>query len=362
MHNSEPIQILFFLGFILLILVLLVLDLGVFEKKDRVVSLKRALVTTLVWMILAVSFGIVLRFAGEQMHGIEDKQALMEEVNKYGEKTLATKIQNMDFEQAVDLYNKQVTLEYFTGYLIEYSLSIDNIFVMILIFTSFAIPPQYYKRVLMWGILGAIVMRFIFIFVAGALVSKYEWVLLIFGIFLIYSAISMFVSRNKKKEVHPEKNPMVKLCSRIFPVTSEIRDHSFIRKINHHYVVTPLLLCLVVIEFTDVLFAVDSIPAIFSVTKDPFIVFFSNIFAILGLRSLFFLVSGIIHMFRFLKIGLSVLLLFIGLKMILECEPINIDVPTTVSLLIIVSILLVSILFSVILPVKNNGIQNIEDK
>lgn len=355
MHNSQLIQTGVFLGFIIVILFLLVLDLGVFEKKDKVISLKSAAVTTFIWMGLAVLFGLFIRFFGNQIHGIEDMQALMDMSSKYHETGILNKIANLSsFDQAVSIYNKQMTLEYFTGYLIEYSLSIDNIFVMILIFSSFSIPPQYYKRVLMWGILGAMAMRFVFIFVAGALVEKYEWVLMIFGVFLIYSAVSMFLKRNKKQEVKPENNPIVKWVSKIFPVHETIEDHSFVKRIDGRLFITPLLLSLIVIEFTDVLFAVDSIPAIFSVTKDPYIVFFSNIFAILGLRSLFFLISGIIGMFRYLKIGLAVLLLFIGVKMILECKPINFDIPILVSLLVIVAILLLSIVFSVLIPKKKS--------
>jgi tellurite resistance protein TerC len=351
MHSSL-IEILFFVGFTILILGLLFLDLGIFEKQDRIVSFKRALITTGIWVFIAIMFGVLIRFAGHQMHGIEDKQALTEITNKYHEKSIGKRVTTMPFDQAINAYNKQLTLEYFTGYLIEYSLSVDNIFVMILIFSSFCVPPQYYKRVLMWGILGAIVMRFIFIFAAGALIQKYEWVLAIFGIFLLYSAIDMFVKRNKKEEVHPEKNPIVRFCSKLFPVTPCIEDHSFCKHIDKKFFITPLLLCLIVIEFTDILFAVDSIPAIFSITKDPYVVFFSNIFAILGLRSLFFLVSSVIRMFRFLKIGLSVLLAFIGVKMILECEPINIDIPIVYSLISILGILTISIFCSIIIPEK----------
>ena len=166
MHNSGLIQILFLSGFVVLILGLLVVDLGIFEKKDKVVSFKRALLTTLIWIGLACAFGLIIRFAGEQMHGVEDKQALSEVVHKYHSKALSAKIDAMDYDVALNEYRRQSTLEYFTGYLIEYSLSIDNIFVMILIFSSFAVPAQYYKRVLMWGILGAMAMRFIFIFIA----------------------------------------------------------------------------------------------------------------------------------------------------------------------------------------------------
>ncbi|MGP1514738.1 MAG: TerC/Alx family metal homeostasis membrane protein [Bacteroidales bacterium] len=357
MHNSGLIQGIFLAGFVLLILIFLLMDLGIFEKKDKIVTFKRALITTIVWIGLATMFGLVIRFAGEQMHGIEDRQALNEIVNQYHSKTLSHKINAMPYEEALDEYRKQSTLEYFTGYLIEYSLSIDNIFVMILIFSSFAIPQEYYKRVLMWGILGAMAMRFLFIFVAGVLIAKYEWILLVFGFFLLYSGVKMFIQRNKTDEIQAQNNPIVRWVSKIFPVTNDIIDHSFIRRINGKKVITSLLLCLIMIEFTDVLFAVDSIPAIFSVTKDPYIVFFSNIFAILGLRSLFFLITSIIRMFRFLKIGLSVLLLFIGIKMIIESEPINFDISIAVSLLTIVGILLLSILFSVILPEKKQDKQ-----
>ncbi|MBR1770211.1 MAG: TerC/Alx family metal homeostasis membrane protein, partial [Bacteroidales bacterium] len=278
MHNSQIIQFLFFALFVLFIVGLLIIDLGVFEKKDKVVSIKRALFTTLIWIFLACSFGLLIRFAGNQIHGIEDKQSLCEAVNKYHESSLAANIDALSYEQAVNSYRKQMTLEYFTGYLIEYSLSIDNIFVMILIFSAFSIPEKYYKRVLMWGILGAMAMRFIFIFAAGALVAKYEWLLLVFGVFLIYSAVNMFINRNKKEEMHPENNPVIKLFSKIFPVYDKIENHNFVIKKDNKLFITPLLLCLVMIELTDILFAVDSIPAIFSVTKDPYIVFFSNIF------------------------------------------------------------------------------------
>lgn len=352
MLDSQLIQILFFVGFVVVILALLVFDLGVLEKKDKVVSLKRAVVTTLIWAGLAVVFGIVIRFAGNQIHGIEDKQTLIEVAQKYHESSIVHSAQDMSFAEAVNEYNKNLTLEYFTGYLIEYSLSIDNIFVMILIFSSFAVPPQYYKSVLMWGIIGAMVMRFLFIFLAGALVAKYEWILLVFGVFLIYSAITMYLNRNKKEEMHPENNPIIKFFSKMFPITKNIEGHDFIKRIDNKIYITPLLLCLIMIEFTDILFAVDSIPAIFSVTKDPYIVFFSNIFAILGLRSLFFLISGIIRMFRFLKTGLSVLLLFIGVKMVVECEPIGFEIPILYSLLVIIGILLISILLSIALPEK----------
>lgn len=377
MHNSELIQILFLIGFIILIIGLLAIDLGVFEKKDKIVSLKRAAVTTLIWILLAGGYGCIMRFAGEQMHGIENAEALQDVVKKYHSKNTQKKILNIlpsenellseneqheRYEKALNVYRREATLEFFTGYLIEFSLSLDNIFVMILIFSSFAIPPEYYKRVLMWGILGAIVMRFIFIFAAGALVAKYEWVLIIFGLFLVYSAAKMLkdiLQHKQGGEFNPEHNPIVRFFSKRGNVTSTITDHSFVKKIDGKRYVTPLLICLIVIEFSDVLFAIDSIPAIFSITKDPYIVFFSNIFAILGLRSLFFLLSGIIQKFRFLKHGLSVLLFTIGAKMIIESLPnSDIDVPIVVSLGLIVGILTISIILSICIKPKNLNQKN----
>ena len=344
-------EFLFFFGFIVVIGAILLLDLGVFEKDDKEVTFKRAAIMTASWVTLALAFFFFIRYQGHWIHGITDMASLQEVAQRY-HSTL--QIQELSYQEALTQYQHKMSLEYITGYLIEYSLSIDNIFVMILIFTSFAVPSRYYKRVLMWGVLGAIIMRFIFIFSAGVLIQKYAWVLYVFGAFLIYSGIKMYLQRNKPQEMNPSNHHLVKFLSKHFNISSTIEGHNFVRRINGKRYITPLLLCLIVIEFTDVIFAVDSIPAIFGVTQDPYVVFFSNIFAILGLRSLFFVISKVMHMFRYLKIGLSVLLCFIGVKMLAEHWLETIGFETIHSLFAIVAIIAISILFSIIIPEKKS--------
>jgi len=235
---------------------------------------------------------------------------------------------------------------------VEYALSVDNIFVMVLIFTAFAVDPKYYHKVLIWGILGAIVMRFLFIFVGSELIDRFHWVLYIFGAFLVYTGIMMFIQRNQEQEIDPENHGVVKFASKYFAVHPHFSGSKFFVRIDGRKLITPLFLVLMIIEVTDLVFAVDSIPAIFSVTKDPYIVFFSNIFAILGLRSMFFLLVNIIDKFRFLKIGLAVLLVFIGLKMLAGDHAARIGLTTGVSLLVILGILVISMVASLLLPKK----------
>ncbi|MDR1726111.1 MAG: TerC/Alx family metal homeostasis membrane protein [Bacteroidales bacterium] len=354
--HSHLLEIVFFAAFVVVIIGLLIIDLGVFEKEDKIVSMKRALISTTVWVALAIGFGIVIRFFGYLMHGINDINSLKEIVLKYHDISTWNQLASLPYNDALNIFMSKLSLEYFTGYIIEYSLSIDNIFVILLIFSSFAVKQEFYKRVLMWGVLGAVVMRFVFIFIASMLVQKFAFILYIFGAFLIFTAIKMFIQRNKKEEIHPEKNRIVKLTSRLFPVTKIIKDHSFVKRIDGRLYLTPLLLCLIVIEFSDLIFAFDSIPAIFSVTKDPYIVFFSNIFAVLGLRSLFFLISGVMTKFRYLKIGLSVLLAFIGAKMLAEHWLHQIGFEIIHSLIIILVIISVSIIASIIIPEKRKKI------
>jgi tellurite resistance protein TerC len=263
-------------------------------------------------------------------------------------------IERLNFSEALQLYRKNIATDYITGYFLEYSLSIDNIFVILMLLTLFSVDPLYYKTVLFWGILGAIVLRFFFIFLGSALISRYEWLLYLFGVFLLYSGIKMFVERNKKEKLEVKDHFLVKFLSKYFNVYPEFRNHKFWLFSNGKLFITPLLIVLVLIEFTDLVFAFDSIPAIFSITRDPYIVFFSNIFAILGLRSLFFLLIKILEYFRFLKIGISLLLVFVGSKLLLHTYLEKIGFTNIFSLLFILFTLFICILLSVFLPQKIN--------
>lgn len=345
-------EILFFGAFTLFICFFLFLDLGIFDKKSHNISFRESIIWTTIWVSLALVFFVFIRYYGYLIHGINSMADLNAITAKYYEKISTT---GMSFPEAISTYQKNMSLEFITGYVIEYSLSIDNIFVIILVFASFGIPQKHFKRILFWGIIGAFIMRFIFIFASSALIARYGWILYVFGAFLLFTGVKMFLERNKTQEVHPEKNPIVKWLSKRFPVTNELHGQNFLVKIDKKTHLTPLFICLVVIEFTDLIFAVDSVPAIFSVTKDPYIVFFSNIFAILGLRSLFFLVNNIMNMFRYLKIGLAVLLTFIGVKMLGHHWLEQWGFETIHSLLIIFGILAVSILASVIIPEKKSA-------
>ncbi|MCL2132376.1 MAG: TerC/Alx family metal homeostasis membrane protein [Lentimicrobiaceae bacterium] len=342
-------EVLFFSGFLAVIAFFLTLDLGVFNKNSHEVSLKESLIFTFIWILLAFGFFLFLRYFGDWLHQIDSLEDL-EKINllhKHG----ITFNPLADFDVNLQLYRNQLSLEFITGYTIEYALSIDNIFVILMLFISFGTDKKYYHRVLFWGIIGAVVMRFIFIFSLSALIHQFEWILAVFGGILIYSAVKLFFDRNKEEKVDVKEHKLVKFVSRRFPVTPDYAGEKFVTKINGKRFFTPLFLLLIVIEFSDVIFAVDSVPAIFSITQDSYIVFFSNIFAIIGLRSLFFLLSNIVSMFRFLKLGLSVLLAFIGAKMLLEVF-FHISISTQLSLLIILSILISCILLSAAIPKK----------
>ena len=310
---------LFFGLFMVFVVVMLMLDLFVFHKKDKVVSVKEAAIWTGIWVSLAMGFAVLVYFFGDWMmppaEGMTDLAA----------------------------YRKEMMEEFLAGYFLEESLSIDNIFVMIMIFVSFGIKHEYYHRVLFWGIFGAIVLRFIFIFALGALVTEFSWLLAIFGAILIYSGIKMFLDKGDE-QVDTENHPVVKFASKHFPVTRESHGHDFF----HLGKMTPLFLVLLVIEFSDIIFAVDSIPAVFSVTKNPVIVYTSNIFAIMGLRSLFFLLSDVADRFWLLHYGLGALLTFIGVKMI-GGEFFGWHIPTLASLAVIIGILVVSVMLSVLI-------------
>ncbi|MCR4826793.1 MAG: TerC/Alx family metal homeostasis membrane protein [Bacteroidales bacterium] len=339
---------LFLLIFIVVIAFLLFLDLGILHKKDHVVTFKESATWTAIWVTLSLLFFVFLRLQGDMVVDVHDKEQFVAQNQLYDHQV--TYDDALSWDENIKHYKRQLSLEYITGYLIELSLSIDNVFVMIMIFLSFGVAKQYYHRVLFYGILGAIVLRFVFIFAAGALIQRFHWLLLIFGAFLIYSGIKMFLDRNKDESIDVEHHPVVKFLTKRKLSTSSFDGHNFFTKVDGRWLCTPLFVVLMIIEFSDIIFAFDSIPAIFSVTHDPHIVFFSNIFAILGLRSMFFMLESIMDKFAYLRIGLSVLLTFIGVKMFLPL--IGVEVGIVASLVVIISILTLSILLSVLFPPK----------
>lgn len=343
-------ELLFFGGFLILILFILFLDLGVFDKKSHIISFREALAWTTLWISLAIGFYIFLRIYGHLLHGIDSFETLTSIINKHGH---PISIAGLGLEEAINVYNKNLSLEYITGYLIEYTLSIDNVFVILMIFYSFNVHEMHYKRVLFWGILGAIVFRFIFIFLSSTMIQHFSWTFYIFGAILLYSGVKMFIERNKTEKIDARNHPVVKFTSKYFKVYPRYVGQNFFVRQDGIMYVTPLFIVLLIIEFSDIIFAIDSVPAIFSVTKDPYIVFFSNIFAILGLRSLFFFIVHVIKYFRFLKVGISFLLIFIGFKLIFHDWLKDVGFTTMHSLYIVLSVLLGSILLSVLFPEKN---------
>lgn len=299
------------IGFNLFVLAMLALDLGVFHRKAHAVSGKEALIWSVVWISLSLIFNSVIYFFWDRM--MPDSAYT----------------------------NREAALAFFTGYLIEKSLSVDNIFVFILIFSFFAVPAAYQHRVLFWGILGALVMRGTLIAVGAALLKEFHWIIYIFGAFLIFTGIRM--ARHQDEEVHPDKNPVVKIFRRFMPVTKTFEGDKFFVRHAGTLMATPLFLILLIVESTDLVFAVDSIPAIFAVTEDPFIVYTSNVFAILGLRALYFLLANVMDKFQYLKLGLSAVLTFIGIKMVI------VDfyhIPVGTSLAVVAGILTMSVLAS----------------
>ena len=345
---------LFLLIFIVVIAFLLFLDLGILHKKDHVVTFRESATWTAIWVTLSLLFFVFLRLQGDMVVDVHDKEQFVAQNQLYDHQV--TYDDALSWDENIKHYKRQLSLEYITGYLIELSLSIDNVFVMIMIFLSFGVAKQYYHRVLFYGILGAIVLRFVFIFAAGALIQRFHWLLLIFGAFLIYSGIKMFLDRNKDESIDVEHHPVVKFLTKRKLSTSSFDGHNFFTKVDGRWLCTPLFVVLMIIEFSDISFAFDSIPAIFSVTHDPHIVFFSNIFAILGLRSMFFMLESIMDKFAYLRIGLSVLLTFIGVKMFLPL--IGVEVGIVASLVVILSILTLSILLSVLFPPKKKETVN----
>ncbi len=292
------------MGFGVIVMVMLALDLGVFHRKAHEVSLREALIWTGVWVGVAMLFNAALYL----------------------------------------LQGREAALAFLTGYVIEKSLSVDNVFVFYLIFSATAVPKMYQHRVLFWGIIGALVMRAILIAVGITLISTFHWIIFVFGGLLIITGIKMGIT--KDKQVHPENNPVLKVLGRIFPTTKGYEGEKFFVRRMGRLMATPLFIVLVMVETTDLVFAVDSIPAILAITTDPFIVYTSNVFAILGLRALFFALAGVVRYFRCLHYGLSAILVFVGAKMVMSDV---VHVPVGISLTVILVILVVSILASILI-------------
>ena len=330
-------EILFLGGFIVFISAILLLDMFVIDKKAHVVSIKEAGTWTAVWIALALLFSVFLWFHGDMVHGIENFSDLQAVASRYASHL---KLNPDDFESSLQQYRHYMTVSYISGYLIEKTLSVDNLFVMMMIFTSFGVGKNEYQHVLNWGILGAIVLRFVFIFLGAAIISRFDWVLLVFGAVLVYSGVKMYLNRNKKEEMDVEKHPLVRLLSKTGRIHPQFEGDKFFIRCAGRLLFTPLFVTVLVIEFSDLIFAFDSIPAVFSVSLDPYVVFFSNIFAILGLRAMFFLLAAIADRFRYLKLGVCVLLVFIGVKMLIHKF---FEIDAISSLVFIVSVLVVSI-------------------
>ncbi len=293
----------FWIGFIVFMIALLALDLFVLNRKSHIIKPREALLQTAMWVSLALIFCVGIYF----------------------------------------IRGSGPAVEFLTAYLVEYSLSVDNLFVFLIIFSYFRVPPQHEHKVLFWGILGALIMRISFILAGVTLIQKIHWVIYIFGAFLVLIGIKMIFSQDE--EIHPEKNPALRLFRRFIPVSKDYEDGKFLIKQAGKWFATPLLVVILVIETTDVVFAVDSIPAVLSITLNSFIAYTSNVFAILGLRSLFFALSGIMRMFHYLKYGISIILVFVGAKMLLsKIYPI----PSWIALCVIVSILGISVIASII--------------
>ncbi len=301
------------IGFNLFVVIMLAIDLGVLHRKSHEIRYKEALVWSGVCVILALGFALGVHF----IKGSTD------------------------------------ALAFLTGYVIELSLSVDNLFVFLLIFSYFKVPPKYQHGILFWGILGALVMRAIFIFAGVALIEKFHWIIYIFGGMLVISGIKL--AFEKDKEVHPEDNPVLKLFERFFPVTKNYHGQQFFIKESGRLAATPLMIVLLAVETTDIIFAVDSVPAVLAISRDPFIVYTSNVFAILGLRSLYFVLAKVMELFHHLHYGLAIILTFVGLKMILSDV---FHIPTGISLLVVVSVLALSVGASLVWPSSSKEKKN----
>ena len=322
----------FYLGFVGLVLFLLALDLGVFHRKAHAVSFREAATWTVVWISLALLFNFLLY-----------QYALW----KFPQEPRLMAIPGFDPTATA----WRVSLEYFTGYLIEKALSVDNIFVFVTVFGYFAIPATYQHRVLFYGILGALFFRAVFV-TLGAALMRYHWALIVFGVFLIFTGIKICFS--KQKPIEPEKNLLIRMLQRVVPVTHEFHGGQFFTRLPGRLTATPLLIGLVFLEATDIVFAVDSVPAIFAITQEPLIVFTSNIFAILGLRAMYFMLAGAVDKFHLIQYGLGVVLVFVGLKMVWLNDLFGGKFPITISLSVIALVIAMSIVLSLLFPKRQS--------
>jgi len=309
--------------FLAVIIIFMVVDLGLFHKQAHKITTKSALYQSIFWVSISTAFGILIYFWGPYAQ--------------------------MENGVSVSLEGSDAAVLYFSTYLTEYALSVDNIFVILLILKYFKVDETYYHKVLFWGILGAIVFRAVFIFVGAILIHKFHWILYIFGVFLIYSGIRIYFEDGDEK-IEPEKNPILKICRKYLPISASDNGGKFFFRENGKLFFTPLFLVIILIETTDLIFAVDSIPAAFAITQNEFLIYTSNIFAVMGLRAMFFLLAGIIDKFYLLQKGLSIILFFIGAKMLLEIF--HIDLNVYLSFTVIIATLTLSIVFSVLIPRK----------
>lgn len=322
----------FYIGFIVFVLILLLIDLGIFHREAHEVSFKESLTWSIIWISLALIFNFLFyRYA----------------LWKFSNDSALLAIPGFDAITAA----KQVGLEFLTGFIVEKTLAVDNIFVFVVVFSFFAIPLKYQHRVLFFGIIGALIFRIIFI-AMGSILLQYQWIVIFFGVFLILTGFKIIFS--PEKPIDPEKNPVIKLFRKIFPITPTIEGQKFFLRKEGILYATPLMVALLFIEVSDIIFAVDSVPAIFAITKEPLIVFTSNVFAILGLRAMYFMLAGIVNKFRYLKYGLGLVLVFVGLKMSWLNEAFGGKFPINWSLIIIISIISLSIIFSFIKTKNEN--------
>ena len=316
----------FYVGFIIFVLILLLIDLGIFHRESHEVSFKESLTWSIIWVSLALIFNVLFYYYANW---------------KFTNDTNLLSIPGFNPEVAA----KQSALEFLTGYVVEKSLAVDNIFVFVVVFSFFGIPLKYQHRILFFGILGALIFRLIFISL-GSILLQYQFIVIIFGIFLILTGIKILFA--PEKPINPENNPIIKLFKKYFKVTPAIEGQKFFVRKEGLLFATPLFVALLFIEVSDIIFAVDSVPAIFAITKEPLIVFTSNVFAILGLRAMYFMLAGVVDRFKYLKYGLGLVLVFVGLKMAWLNEAFGGKFPISWSLIIILSIISSSIIFSLI--------------